>query len=67
VNIFVVEPSRNSMSGVTCVPVSTFARPKPFEYTMRSPRTTAIAAPGVPVVFSSSRAVRSSSPKSTLC
>src|SRR5688500_2690657 len=45
---------RNSVSGVTGVPVSMFATPMPRAYTTRSPLTTAIAAPGVFVARSSS-------------
>jgi hypothetical protein len=55
VNIFVVEPRRNSMSDLTGAPVSMSATPTPLLKTTRSRSTSAIAAPGVLVSCSSRR------------
>src|SRR6516162_9569245 len=55
VNIFVVEPRRNNISGRTGAPVSTSATPTLVANTMRSPSTKAMAAPGVRVSCSSWR------------
>ena len=63
VNIFVVDPSLNSISGRIGSPVSTFATPKPRVYTTRSPDTTAMAAPGADVRVRSRRMATSTGAK----
>src|SRR5215475_10689279 len=53
VNIFVIEPTRNNISGVTGAPVSMFDTPKPLAKISLSPFTMPTAAPGVFVSLSS--------------
>src|SRR5262249_12352275 len=64
VNIFVVEPSRNNISGRTASFVSTLATPNPFAYISLRPLTIPIAHPGIFFSNSSALAIFSNSAKS---